>query len=140
MPKAVEITEGDWAGWRTWPSDQFESGSGPFYFRTDDTGAAVTRFKVEPRHLNASGAVHGGCLMTFADFSCFAIADADIDGRAVTVNLSGDFLNGAFEGDILEARGEVTKAGGRIVYIRGLISAADRPVLSFTSVVMRVKS
>lgn len=90
--------------------------------------------------MNASGAVHGGCLMTFADFSCFGIADADIAGRAVTVNLSGDFLNPAFEGDLLEARGEVTKAGGRIVYVRGLISAGDKPVLSFTSVLMRMKS
>ncbi len=139
MPEAVEITEGEFAGWKTWPSDQFETATGPFYFRQDADGAAVTRFRVEPRHLNASGAVHGGCMMTFADFSCFAIADADINGRAVTVNLSGDFLNAAFEGDVLEARGEVTKAGGRVVYVRGLISAGEKPVLSFTSVVMRVK-
>lgn len=140
MPQAVEITEGEFAGWKTWPSDRFETGAGPFYFRLDENGEAVTRLKVEGRHLNASGAVHGGCLLTFADFSCFAIADKDIDGRAVTVNLSGDFLNAAAEGDVLEARGEVTKAGGRVVYIRGLISAQDRPILSFTSVVMRVKS
>lgn len=140
MPEAVEIAEGEFAGWKTWPSDQFETGTGPFYFRLDENGEAVTRFRVEPKHLNASGAVHGGCLMTFADFSCFAIADKEIDGRAVTVNLSGDFLNAAFEGDVLEARGEVTKAGGRVVYIRGLISSPEKPILSFTSVVMRVKS
>ncbi len=140
MPEPILITEGEFAGWKTWPTDKFESNTGPFYFRTDENGDAVTAFRLEARHMNASGAVHGGCLMTFADFSCFGIADADIDGRAVTVNLSGDFLNPAFEGDLLEARGEVTKAGGRIVYVRGLISAGDKPVLSFTSVLMRMKS
>lgn len=140
MPEAVEITEGEFAGWKTWPSDKFETGSGPFYYRLDADGGVVTRFRVEPRHLNAGGAVHGGCLLTFADFSCFAIADKDIAGRGVTVNLSGDFLNAGVEGDLLEARGEVTKAGGRIIYVRGLISAGDKPILSFTSVIMRVKS
>lgn len=140
MSEPVEITEGEFAGWKTWTSDWFETANGPFYFRTEPDGSILTRFKVQRRHLNASGAVHGGCLLTFADFSCFAIAEADIAGRAVTVNLSGDFLNPGFEGDVLDGRGEVTKAGGRVLYIRGMISSAEKPVLSFTSVIMRVKS
>ena len=140
MAGPVEITEGEFAGWKTWTSDWFETSNGPFYFRDEPDGSILTRFIAQKRHLNAGGAVHGGCLLTFADFSCFAIAESDIAGKAVTVNLSGDFLNPAFEGDVLEARGEVTKAGGRLLYIRGLVSSGDKPVLSFTSVVMRVKS
>jgi acyl-coenzyme A thioesterase PaaI-like protein len=55
------------------------------------------------------------------------------------VNLSGDFLAAAKVGDVMEATGEVTRAGGRLIYVRGLVTAGGTPALSFTSVITRVK-
>jgi acyl-coenzyme A thioesterase PaaI-like protein len=56
----------------------------------------------------------------------------------VTVNLSGDFLSAVSAGARMEATGEVTRAGGRLIYIRGMITADGKPALSFTSVVTKV--
>lgn len=135
----LKITEGPWAGWNTWPHDAFETHAGPFYAREDEAGRTVCRFILESRHLNGGGAAHGGCLMTFADYATFAIAEKTIAGNAVTVNLSGDFLGPGQLGDVMEATGEVTRAGGRLIYVRGLITANQRPCLSFTSIITRVK-
>ena len=54
------------------------------------------------------------------------------------MNLSGDFLSAAKVGDTMEATGEITRAGGRLIYVRGLITANDKPALSFTSVITRL--
>ena len=82
--------------------------------------------------------MHGGCCLTFADFACFAIAADVLEGPSVTVNLSGDFLSAAKAGDMMEATGEVTRAGGRLIYVRGMITANGKPTLSFTSVITRL--
>jgi len=132
------IETGPWTGWRTWPQDTFESGAGPFYMRKDEAGRVLCRFIAEPRHMNGGGFMHGGCLLTFADFACFAIVDDAATGPGVTVNLSGDFLSSAKVGDVMEATGEVTRAGGRLVFVRGMITASGKPSLSFTSVITRV--
>ena len=135
-PKLID--SGPWMGWRTWPQDTFETGSGPFYSRNEDGRGVVSAFIAEPRHMNGGGFMHGGCLLTFADFACFAIGEAFTTGGAVTVNLSGDFLSAVSVGAHLEATGEVTRAGGRLVYIRGMVTADAKPALSFTSVVTKL--
>jgi acyl-coenzyme A thioesterase PaaI-like protein len=83
--------------------------------------------------------MHGGCLLTFADYACFAFAD-DVTGGgpSVTVNLSGDFLAPAQVDDMMEATGEVTRAGKRLIYVRGMVTANGKPCLSFTSVITKV--
>jgi uncharacterized protein (TIGR00369 family) len=138
MSTAVTIESGPWAGWRTWPQDTFETGVGPFYMKVGEDGRVVCRFIAEPRHMNGGGFMHGGCFLTFADYACFAIAEEHTQGPSVTVNLSGDFLSAAQVGDMLEATGEVTRAGGRLIYVRGMITANGKPALSFTSVITKV--
>jgi acyl-coenzyme A thioesterase PaaI-like protein len=137
MSTAKTIETGPWAGWKTWPQDTFESGSGPFYAR-HEAGRVTCRFIAEPRHMNGGGFMHGGCFLTFADFACFAIAEEHTQGPSVTVNLSGDFLSAAKIGDMMEATGEVTRAGGRLIYVRGMITANGKPALSFTSVITKI--
>jgi uncharacterized protein (TIGR00369 family) len=140
MSRAVTIESGPWAGWKTWPGDTWETGSGPFYSRKDESGRILARFVAEPRHMNGGGFMHGGCLLTFADYACFAFAD-DVTGGgpSVTVNLSGDFLSPAKVGDVMEATGEITRAGQRLIYVRGMVTANGKPCLSFTSVISKVE-
>jgi uncharacterized protein (TIGR00369 family) len=138
MNTATLIEAGPWAGWETWRQDTFETGVGPFYMRKNETGDVVCRFVAEQRHMNGGGFMHGGCFLTFADFACFAIAHGVTNGPSVTVNLSGDFLSPAKAGDMMEATGEVTRAGGRLIYVRGMITANSKPALSFTSVLARM--
>jgi acyl-coenzyme A thioesterase PaaI-like protein len=135
-----EITEGPWAGWSLFEADAFELHAGPFYNRRDARGRAICAFRAEARHMNGGGFMHGGCLMTFADYALFAIAgDALAGGDSVTASLSGEFLDSAHEGDLIEATGEVTREGGSLVFIRGMVTTAGRPLLTFSGIVKKVR-
>jgi uncharacterized protein (TIGR00369 family) len=133
------MAEGEFAGWRYWQGDPFETRSGPFYYRREDDGSYVSAFRAEPRHMNGGGFMHGGCMMTFADFALFAIATDVLDGdHAVTLNLSGDFLGPISTGALVEARGEVTRGGGKTIFVRGLVTGDGQPALSFTGIIRRL--
>jgi uncharacterized protein (TIGR00369 family) len=137
---AQEITEGEWAGWRIWSSDPFELHAGPFYARRDEDGRMVCAFRAERKHMNGGGFMHGGCLMTFADYALFCIADGALqDTGSVTASLNGEFIDGAVEGELIEASGEVVRAGGSLVFIRGLVSTGGRPLLNFSGIVKKVR-
>jgi len=132
---------GEWAGWTLIRgSDPFEDLSGPFYMRAEPDGTRRSAFRAEAKHLNGSGNLHGGCLMTFADFSLFMIAHETLAGmESVTVSLQGEFVGPAREGDLIESTGEVIRAGRSLVFIRGLISTGGEPMLSFSGVVKKMR-
>ena len=134
------ITQGEWAGWKVWGSDPFEWMAGPFYTRTEADGEVVCAFRAEKKHMNGGGAMHGGCLLTFADYALFSIGADALEGvGSVTANLSGDFLDAGMEGELIEARGQVTRAGKSLVFIRGLITTGERTLMSFSGIVKRTK-
>jgi uncharacterized protein (TIGR00369 family) len=133
------VTQGEWAGWLFWEGDPYETQSGPFYYRQQDDGTVRCAFRAEPRHMNGGGFMHGGCVMTFADFALFSIAHEELKGsHAVTVSLGGEFIGPAHVGDLIECTGEVIKAGKSMIFVRGLISTGDSPMMSFSGVIKRV--
>ena len=82
---AVQATSGDFAGWWTWTRDHFETHNGPYWHR-EENGEVVCAFRVADKHINGSGAVHGGAFMTFADYCLFAIGSRALEsGRGVTL-------------------------------------------------------
>lgn len=133
---ATEVTEGEFKGWQTWPEEPFEHDTaGPFYMRTDDQGQ-VAAFRAQRKHMNAGGVMHGGCLMTFADFALFAIAHHGMEGvYGLTVAFTSEFLDGAKEGELIEARGDVLRQGRSLTFVRGLVTANGRPVLNFSGTI-----
>lgn len=133
------ITEGEFAGWHTWPGEPFEHDTaGPFYMRQDEDGSMVAAFRAQRKHMNAGGVVHGGALMTFADFALFALAHSgEEDGYGVTVAFTSEFLAGALEGELIEARGEVMGGGKSITFVRGVITSDGRPVLNFSGTIKK---
>jgi uncharacterized protein (TIGR00369 family) len=89
--------------------------------------------------MNGGGFMHGGCMLTFADFSLFAIAWRELDNaKAVTVSLNGDFVGPAKAGDLVEATGEVVRAGGSMIFVRGLLSTGGQPMLTFSGVIKKI--
>ncbi|MEM7664681.1 MAG: PaaI family thioesterase [Pseudomonadota bacterium] len=137
---AVRCETGEFAGWYNWNHDPYETRSGPFFMLRQDDGSYLCAFRAEARHMNGAGFMHGGCLLTFADFALFGIATDDLGGdNAVTMNLSGDFLGAVQEGALVEARGEVTRGGGKTIFVRGLITGDGEPALSFTGIIRRFK-
>jgi uncharacterized protein (TIGR00369 family) len=133
--------DGEWAGWRYWVGgDPYEDLSGPFYWREEPDGSVRCAFRAEKKHMNGGGFMHGGCMLTFADYALFVIGRSALgDGYAVTVSLNGDFVGPANEGDLVEATGEIIRAGGSLVFIRGLIATGDNPMMTFSGVVKKVK-
>lgn len=134
-----EITEGEFAGWYTWPAEPFEHDTtGPFYIRREEDGSQVAAFRAERKHMNAGGVVHGGALMTFADFALFALAHTgEDDGYGVTVAFTAEFLAGAEEGALIEARGEVMGGGRSITFVRGVVTSDGTPVLNFSGTIKK---
>lgn len=136
----VPVTAGQWAGWFHYePADPFEDYTGPFYCREDEHGL-VCGFLPEAKNANAGGNIHGGAMMVFADYSLFMLAggmDAAIHG--VTMTCNSEFVGAAEIGRLLTARGEVIREGASIVFLRGLISDGDRPVLAFSGTIKKFK-
>jgi len=138
-PDLHEATEGEFKGWRTWTRDSYESHTGPFWHRTEADGQVRCAFRVENKHLNGSGNVHGGCFMTFADYCLFALASHELRGPAVTVSFSSEFLDAAREGELIECTGEVTRAGGSLIFVRGELKSGPRRLFTFSGTIKRVK-
>lgn len=139
-PGLAPVTEGPWQGWLHFePSDAFEDYTGPFYCRPEgDT--LICGFIPEPKNANAGGSVHGGALMTFADYALFMIAGGlDYDLHGVTTTMNCEFVNAAQPGRLLTARGEVVRAGLSMVFVRGIVDDDGRAVLAFSGTIKRIK-
>ncbi|WP_202944005.1 PaaI family thioesterase [Parvibaculum lavamentivorans] len=132
------------AGYETWNGhDPFEDHAGPFFFRRHEDGSITCAFEATPTHCNGGGFLHGGMLMTFADYSLFAIGKDVLDGPCVTVSLTGEFTAAAGAGEFVESRGEVVRNTGSMVFLRGQVftghGADERILLNFSGIVKRVK-
>lgn len=138
---AVKVTQGPFAGWMTWPeSDPYETLAGPFYFQKQDDGEILCAMRAERKHMNGGDAMHGGCMLTFADFSLFALSREERNGHhGVTVSLNGEFVGPAYEGDLVVCRGQVVRAGGSLIFLRGMLTVEDRPILTFSGVIKKLK-
>jgi uncharacterized protein (TIGR00369 family) len=137
----VLVKEGRFAGWSTWSAggDPYETALGPFCFRVD--GERV-RCAFEPRreHLNGSGAIHGGALMSFADFALFCIAHQELAGeRAVTLTCNSEFLKAGTLDDVVQAEGEVLRATRTLIFVRGLVTQLSHPLLAFSGTLKKIR-
>jgi len=135
----VLVTEGEFAGWRYWPSDNFEVHSGPFYYKRADDGTVTTAFRAQQKQMNSQGAMHGGAFLTFADFSLFAIAwDELADGRGVTISMTSEFIGAGVIGDLIEGTGEVVKATRSLIFLQGRLSCEGRPLFTYSAIIKRL--
>jgi acyl-coenzyme A thioesterase PaaI-like protein len=132
-------TEGEFKGWRTWTGDNFETSNGPFWHRVNPDGSVNCAFRVDKKHLNGASNVHGGAFMSFADYCLFAIASPIMEGPGVTLSFGCEFLDAAREGELIEGSGEVTRAGGSIIFLRGVLKSAGRPLFTFSGTIKRIK-
>ena len=132
-------TEGEFKGWRTWSRDNFETNNGPFWHRMEDDGRIRCAFRVEKKHLNGAGNVHGGAFMSFADYCLFATASPILQGPGVTLTFACEFLDAAREGELVEGGVEIIRAGGSIIFLRGLLTSGARSLFSFSGTIKRMQ-
>jgi uncharacterized protein (TIGR00369 family) len=139
----VELTDGPFKGWLTWGAgqDPFETLVGPLVFRTDPDGTARAAFLPERKHLNGGGAIHGGALMSFADFALFGLAHEELRGAfAVTVTFNAEFVGAGVAGEIVEAVGRVVKQTKSLVFVQGMLQQGGHPILAFSGTLKKIKA
>ena len=122
-------------GFRTWGDDDpFEAAVGPFFLRQLPDGSYRSAFMAEDRHANAGGVLHGGALMSFADFTAFVIAKDHMKDFGVTVSLNCDFVAGAAPGCLYYGKGVTTRTTRSLIFVRGEIYNDAMLVLTFTGI------
>jgi uncharacterized protein (TIGR00369 family) len=128
-------------GYRTWSEvnrDPFEDYAGPFFYRVLTDGSVESVFEPKGQHCNGHGIIHGGLLMTFADYSLFAIARDDLGSDpAVTVSFSADFIAAGQVGSPIKGRGTVSRAAKRLIFVRGEILQDDQVLMTYSGVLSR---
>jgi acyl-coenzyme A thioesterase PaaI-like protein len=136
------LTSGPFAGWLSWGEglDPFETLCGPLCFRTEAEGRVRAAFQPETKHLNGGGVVHGGALMTFADFSLFALAHAVLGGQhAVTVTMNCELAGaGTLDGPIY-AEGHVARDTRSLVFVQGRLEQNNATIMTFSGVLKKLR-
>jgi acyl-coenzyme A thioesterase PaaI-like protein len=60
------------------------------------------------------------------------------ESSAVTATMNSEFVSGALVGDIVEATGEVVKAGRRMIFLRGTMTNAGKVMMTYSATLMRI--
>ena len=114
-------------GWEKWEGKGFIALVGPLWLRRVD-GRLEVGFLAEERHHNRRGVLQGGMMATFADFALGRTArDDDVERRQATVQLEMQYIDATRIGEFVIARCEVIRRARSLIFVRGLVSAADRP-------------
>jgi uncharacterized protein (TIGR00369 family) len=138
----------DEPGWKRWQfrdSTRFNAFIEPLFVRMEGEGEReIARVRMLPRreHSNMRDAVHGGALLGFVDVALFAGArglGVLGAGGAVTLDLATQFIGAARWGEPIEARVELLRETGRLLFLRGLIVQEGQPtVASFTATLRKM--
>jgi uncharacterized protein (TIGR00369 family) len=134
----------DQPGWKRWQfrdATRFNAFLEPLHVRVEGEVARV-RMRPERRHSNMRDAVHGGALLGFMDVALFAAArgfGSLAAGGAVTLDLSAQFIGQASWGEPIEARIELLRETGRMLFLRGLVVQEGQPTIaSFTGTLRKM--
>jgi len=124
--------------------DPCEDYIGPFYYHRSEKGGLQYAFPAEAKHGNTQGIVHGGVLMTFADYClCMQATDHYQEESCITVGFNCDFVSAAEIGNLIQCTAEVTRKTGSMAFIRGEVFVESEGeveiVMTFSSVVKRLR-
>jgi uncharacterized protein (TIGR00369 family) len=133
--------EPGWHHWQFRDETRFNAFLGPMHVRMEDE---IARVRIVPRreHSNMRDHVHGGALLGFMDVALFAASRGFGvlgAGGAVTLDLSAQFIGGGVVDEPMEARIELLRETGRMLFLRGLIVQDGRPTIaSFTGTLRKM--
>ncbi|MGR6330221.1 PaaI family thioesterase [Sphingomonas sp. XXL09] len=125
-----------WMLWQLGDSSRFNAFLGPIHVRVED-GIARVRMTPTRAHSNLRDQTHGGALLGFIDCALFAAARGFgvlQAGGGVTLDLATQFIGGGAIDRPVEARIELLRETGRLLFLRGLIVQDDTSTIaSFTA-------
>lgn len=107
---------------------------GPIW-RNDADGKPRFGFTVAPKHLNRSGNLHGGMLMTLADQAMAMLARQAVGSkRHATIELNIQFVDGVKLGEFVVAYPEVTRATRSVVFMQAKMFVGARLVVTTSGI------
>jgi acyl-coenzyme A thioesterase 13 len=108
---------------------------GPVYSKGEGADL-VLGLRVEKKHCNMRGTLHGGIVATLADIALgYTIAfSTQPPTGLVTANLTLDFAGTAKIGDWLEAKVDVQKKGSRLAFANCYLSVGDSRIVRASAV------
>jgi acyl-coenzyme A thioesterase PaaI-like protein len=120
--------------------DPAEAHIGPF-LRRDEAADVTIGLRVEAHHCNEHGTMHGGVQMAMADYAIGTTARFGMgDEGTVSVAFDSMFVDAGRLGDWVEGRACVVRRTGSMVFVRGELTAGERTLLTFSSVVKRLRA
>ena len=131
-------------GWKSWAfrdPTRFNGFLEPILVRVEGD---IARVRMTPlhQHSNMRQAIHGGAILAFIDVALFAGAHGLGTlqaGGAVTLDLATQFIGAAQIGVPVEARIELLRETGRLIFLRGLIVQEGQPTIaSFTATLRKM--
>jgi uncharacterized protein (TIGR00369 family) len=111
----------------------FAADLGPFHALRGEREIRLG-LRVRRRHCNTAGVAHGGLVASLADLGLIHAVGVMRERKGhpkvplSTVTLSLDYLGPAPEGAWLEVRAEVTRLGGSLAFVEGVILADEARV------------
>jgi acyl-coenzyme A thioesterase PaaI-like protein len=135
-----EVVDGPFAGWRIWFASPFETHTGPFYWRIEETGSVTGAWVPEEKNTNDVSSVHGGALMTFADAVTGAETLFATDGRAVavTVAFNSEFMGAGVTGAPIHGTARLLRETKSMVFVQGQLEQNGLPILAFSSTAKKI--
>ena len=115
----------------------FSDLTGPYYEKQNANGKhEVLGVRLRHEHLNKLRVAHGGTMMTIADnaFGDAILAHFNKPVSFVTVSFSGEFLAAGKEGDWVEARVTINRAGRRLIFAKCALTIDGKNVFNASGV------
>ena len=119
-------------------TDPAEDRIGPFYLNRTDV-QCETGLVTGDHHTNVMGTVHGGVLMTFADYTLCAVGKTGSDDQSIiTVSLTTEFVRSAPAGVWLQGYGTITRRTRSLVFVQGRLCQGEEVVMTYSGIGKRI--
>jgi uncharacterized protein (TIGR00369 family) len=115
---------------RRFGGEGFIAVNGPLYARRNGSGFQLG-FRVERRHCNLMGILHGGMMATFCDMllpiSAHVLSNELGNRFLPTINLQIDYLAASPLGSWVQGEAQLLRTTKSLVFMQGLVHADDVP-------------
>lgn len=117
----------------------FSLHNGPFFHKID-TDRFYHGLRIQRRHCNIHGILHGGLIGLFLDGLLGASIGRATDRNSVTIRLTTDYLDMGKVGEWLEGTADLTRATTFIAFASGRIYVGKRTIATASGVYKLMKN
>jgi acyl-coenzyme A thioesterase PaaI-like protein len=125
-------------GWEEDHTGAFLTLVGPIWRKSEGKSISYG-FVGQPKHGNHRGIIHGGMIMSFADYAIGMTAAREGGNSSVTIQLDIQFVSAAEIGEFITSRQELVRKTTALFFMRGEVVAGTRVVATASGIWKAVK-